>query len=111
MKLKRKIHWLVAFYVLLLMGILSFFPGSASAHGTHEVSIAVSKDFEDPAHAAEGHPGHCHGGSFCSGIAMIVAPPVPPGLIELVSRVTVPANSTRTVSSDGLDPPPPRSVF
>jgi hypothetical protein len=111
MRQNRKKLWFAIWCSLLVGVILSVSPDSAAAHGAHDAKPGVSKSFEDIAHADEGHPGHCHGGAFCSGIAIIGVPPLPPELLQLISRLTVPTNYRLASPSFGLDPPPPRLLF
>ncbi len=112
MILKRQIAWASVVLCLFVGAVLSLLPNSASAHVGHDRSVSVGATYlEDPTHADEGHPGHCHGGTFCSGLAVMVVPPVPPTLTERATRVSVSLNPLSDLPVAELDPPPPRILF
>nr|WP_170539263.1 hypothetical protein [Ruegeria arenilitoris] len=102
-------RWILALG-LVLAGFLVF-SEPAFAHGgdggTHAV---VELEASDPDHVEQGHPGHCHGGAFCNGVAMTVAAPVVSALVSRISRRAVPSGRYRMLPVALFDPPPPRAV-
>jgi len=102
-------RWILALG-LVLAGILVF-SEPALAHGgdggTHAV---VDLEASDPDHVEQGHPGHCHGGAFCNGVAMTVAAPVVSALVSRISRRAIPSGRYRMLPVALFDPPPPRAV-
>lgn len=106
-----QIPWASVAFGLLVVAVLSLLPGAASAHAAHDAPPPVVLDNpEDPAHADAGHPGHCHGGTFCSGLAVMVMPAGLPALTERATRLPVPLNPAFALPVAGLDPPPPRNL-
>ena len=101
--------WILALS-LVLAGILVF-SEPAFAHGgdggTHAV---VELEASDPDHVEQGHPGPCHGGAFCNGVAMTVAAPVVSALVSRISRRAIPPGRYRMLPVALFDPPPPRAV-
>ncbi|WP_170435467.1 hypothetical protein [Ruegeria arenilitoris] len=102
-------RWVLALG-LVLAGILVF-SEPAFAHGgdggTHAV---VDLEASDPDHVEQGHPGHCHGGAFCNGVAMTVAAPVVCALVSTINRRAIPSGQYRMLPVALFDPPPPRAV-
>ncbi|WP_170529387.1 hypothetical protein [Ruegeria arenilitoris] len=102
-------RWVLALG-LVLAGILVF-SEPAFAHGgdggTHAV---VDLEASDPDHVEQGHPGHCHGGAFCNGVAMTVAAPVVDALVSTINRRAIPSGQYRMLPVALFDPPPPRAV-
>lgn len=96
---------------LLLLAVLTFLPGVASAHAGHDPETVIFQTTEDPAHEAEGHPGHCHGGSFCSGLAVVVPSANASALIGRETKITASLPPVPSVHFLGLDPPPPKLMF
>ncbi|WP_170447058.1 hypothetical protein [Ruegeria arenilitoris] len=101
-------RWVLALG-LVLAGILVF-SEPAFAHGgdggTHAV---VDLEAYDPDHVEQGHPGHCHGGAFCNGVAMTVAAPVVSALVSTINRRAIPSGQYRMLPVALFDPPPPRA--
>ncbi|WP_170357972.1 hypothetical protein [Ruegeria arenilitoris] len=102
-------RWVLALG-LVLAGILVF-SEPAFAHGgdggTHAV---VDLEASDPDHVEQGHPGHCHGGAFCNGVAMTVSAPVVSALVSTINRRAIPSGQYRMLPVALFDPPPPRAV-
>lgn len=100
-------------YLLLAAGILlaGLFLSAdpAQAHGSDgaghaDAAVQTSGD----QHAKDGHPGHCHGGSFCGGVAVLAAifPALQPD--TRISLRGIPQQNLRAWSVIFYDPPPPR---
>ncbi|UWR06599.1 hypothetical protein [Ruegeria sp. B32] len=102
-------RWVLALG-LVLAGILVF-SEPAFAHGGDEGTHAVvDLEASDPDHVEQGHPGHCHGGAFCNGVAMTVAAPVVSALVSTINRRAIPSGQYRMLPVALFDPPPPRAV-
>ncbi len=100
-------------HLLLALGILfasaALTADQAHAHGAdgaHHAPVAVQS--MDDSHAEQGHPGHCHGGSFCTNVAVFagLVPTVLPVFTE--SRWVITEDHFKLLSLNAFDPPPPR---
>ncbi|WP_158221866.1 hypothetical protein [Actibacterium pelagium] len=93
----------------VLFVTLALSADQASAHGGdgafHE-PVSVGSIVEN--HVEQGHPGHCHGGSFCGGVAVFAGalPSVLP--IFTAIRNAIPTDHFRLLNISAFDPPPPR---
>jgi hypothetical protein len=95
---------------LLIVGIL-FVYEPAFAHGGKSVIHApVELQDKDPEHAEKGHPGHCHGGSFCTGVAVAAPGSDLPVLFSQASRRSLPRGCFKLMAVTSFDPPPPRRL-
>ena len=101
--------------LLLAAGVLvaGFFWSAepARAHGGDGAVHAdtVMHDAED-LHAENGHQGHCHGGAFCSGAAVLAGTSLSLQPDTLSSRQDTPVAVLRPLAVTFFDPPPPRSL-
>ncbi|MDU8929836.1 hypothetical protein RXV86_20815 [Alisedimentitalea sp. MJ-SS2] len=100
-------QWMAA--VTVLFAGLFLFADQAYAHGTHDASPpAAAEQSLEEAHAESGHPGHCHGGTFCSGVAVMIAAYSAPQLSAPTARAVISSPVLRALSITLYDPPPPR---
>ncbi len=99
--------------LLLAAGVLiaSFFWSAepAHAHGGDGAAHAdtVIQDAED-LHSENGHQGHCHGGAFCGGAAVLASSSLSLLPESLSSRQNSPVVVLRPLAVTFFDPPPPR---
>lgn len=101
------------FFVLaLLIASLSLFAGQAQAHGggSHDQVVDMAQSLHDD-HGVKGHPGHCHGGTFCSGLAVVADGYSSPQPDMKVDRYTIVAAVMPVQAVTFFDPPPPRFLF
>ena len=102
-------RWILALG-LVLAGILVFSEPAFAHGGDGDTHAVVDLDASDPDHVEQGHPGHCHGGAFCNGVAMTVAAPVVSALVSTINRRAIPSGQYRMLPVALFDPPPPRAV-
>ncbi|WP_170462357.1 hypothetical protein [Ruegeria arenilitoris] len=102
-------RWVLALG-LVLAGILVFSEPAFSHGGDGGTHAVVDLEASDPDHVEQGHPGHCHGGAFCNGVAMTVAAPVVSALVSTINRRAIPSGQYRMLPVALFDPPPPRAV-
>ncbi|TMV10005.1 hypothetical protein FGK63_02780 [Ruegeria sediminis] len=101
--------WLLAVGLFIAGFLLA--PEPAFAHGGDgAVHAPLDPDTPDPDHVEKGHPGHCHGGSFCNGVAMVVAGPTAPEPFSAVDTHAIPKGQFRVLAVSTFDPPPPRAL-
>ena len=98
--------------VLLVVGVvtvgLMLLATPAEAHGAHSTPIEAVEVENGTDHADHGHLGHCHGGSFCPGAAVVSLAPVVPEPLLRGERFARPESSTANTAPTAFDPPPPR---
>ncbi len=102
-------HWILA-VGLVLVGVLVFSEPAFAHGGDGGTHVILDPQASDPDHVEQGHPGHCHGGAFCNGVAMTVAAPVVSALVSRISRRAIPPGRYRMMPVARFDPPPPRAV-
>lgn len=103
-------YWILA-VGLFVAGIL-IAPEPAHAHGGDGAVHALHQfDAPDPDHVEKGHPGHCHGGTFCNGVAMFTVAPAPPEPFATIETYVIPKGRVRALAVTTFDPPPPRVLF
>jgi len=99
--------------LLLLVGAVTvglfLFATPAEAHGVHSTPIEAVDVETD--HAAHGHLGHCHGGSFCPGAAVFSLAPLVPEPMLRGARFARPEPATADTAPTAFDPPPPRFLI
>lgn len=106
--LGRKIGYLVVALSIFIAGLF-LSPDRAHAHGGDNVNHqSVFDQSMGPDHAKDGHPGHCHGGSLCSGVAVIVELFAGPQPDLAASRHSMAVAPLRVLAVTFYDPPPPR---
>lgn len=100
-------YWILAVSIFIAGFLVVSEPAFAHGNdGTMHAPLVI--ETPDPEHVENGHPGHCHGGSFCNGVAMAVVPPAAPELASRMDRQTLAAGHFRALAVYFFDPPPPR---
>ena len=95
----------VVFVGVLAMG------DPALAHGQHGQDLDAVVIAVEAQHIANDHEGHCHGGAYCSGPAIVFAAEVAPQFDEQSARHGLPDATQASPISSSFDPPPPRFLI
>ncbi len=85
--------------------------GVAEAHGKHEPSVVSVEVQTHVEHAAKDHQGHCHGGAFCSGPAIIQLSNLNVDLSGCSERYGLPRATNGIPVVSNFDPPPPKALI
>ncbi len=85
--------------------------GVAEAHGKHEPSIVSVEVPTHDEHAAKDHQGHCHGGAFCSGFAIVQQPVLNAELLVCSERYSLLRATKGIPVVTNFDPPPPKTLI
>lgn len=99
---------------ILIAGLMIFVEkahahgGQNPSHGTGMTPDTAAQQAVAADHADRGHPGHCHGGAFCSGAAVIAAALATPQADILARHQIIVASPSRVFATMAHDPPPPR---
>ncbi|WP_171182115.1 hypothetical protein [Ruegeria sp. HKCCD8929] len=108
---KGKAIWYWFFAVGLFVAGFLIFAEPAHAHGDMASHSVAEFSEPDPENAEKGHPGHCHGGTFCNGVAMFVVAPMPLEPFVAKYRQTIPNGILSLLAILVFDPPPPRFLI
>lgn len=82
--------------------------GVAEAHSKHAPSATAVTAQSDTISFAADNQGHCFGGAFCSGPAIILHNSLPAGANAYRDRYAPTGEMMGLPVISGLDPPPPR---
>lgn len=85
--------------------------GAAEAHGKHSLSIETVATQSQAEHVESGHQGHCHGGAFCGGPAIIQQSLPGPILLEQRERFGILHHTEAVPIALSFEPPPPRTMI
>lgn len=95
---------------VFLVGVLAM-GDPALAHGKHGQDLDAVVMAVEGQHIAKDHEGHCDGGAFCSGPAIVFASEVAPQFDEQSARHDLPDATQALPVSSSFDPPPPRVLI
>ncbi|WP_170325367.1 hypothetical protein [Ruegeria arenilitoris] len=85
--------------------------GAAQAHGKHEPVVVSAEVQTHGEYAATDHQGHCFGGAFCSGPAIIQQSTLTADLLDCSERYGLPGATLGIPVVSNFDPPPPKNLI
>ncbi|NDW54287.1 hypothetical protein [Aliiroseovarius sp. PrR006] len=103
-------RWVGPMFVMVSVFVASLLlsGGVAEAHGTHAPSETAITKQSDTVYFAADNQGHCFGGAFCTGPAIVQHNSLPAGAIAHRERYALPGETLGLPVISGFDPPPPR---